>query len=1348
MKKKTLVLILTLVLAAMAVCLVACNKNKDNDDPNKGGPNAGGTPETYTVTKVEPGYRYVWGSLDKIGYKGETLNDLQLTKTTATGGVDYSFNEPYQEGYEFEINVTIGGQPYDIAAPDGGVYTIPGADITGNIEISCIRHIEGLTEALEGKDSYTYTDGDGIYNADGTPASSNGNRVTYEGVFDRDVGAYFRVTAVVDEADLIGNQAHSDNMQVWVRTRTGTMLAGEYLGINGAGYGSLSLPKGATYLYRDGNKTVEVFEYFVSETSLSQVYSGNELYATLIYQKTKDTPSTCVFAGKGSEGGDDYSKYWSVNDGRFEDKGVNGFGNATLVTKDGVYDMYAQAKTSDGVTVDGVLNDVAWANKTGVTYNFTGGESITYNGFTGKNGIYFGVTAKSKTLAGLGDTKTALRLLFPDDTNSSDLYLCAIGLCWQQRVMGAEAVQIIKESDNTYTLVFEGYVPYRVLKAKRSNYEDFVTTDGKGNVTGVDVNMYFVAPSMKVTASGGTESEVWLKNGTASSVYNFTLSAEGLSDYCVPGYDVTATDSVANVFTVTAADTAEYGKDYSFTVIKHVDNVVIEVAIGGTAYTLSAPDNNVYTIPGAAITGAIAITVREPIEVTATPTVTDVFEVTAPATAAYKQDYSFTVKKIAKNVTMEVTVGGEPYALGAPINDGEYTIPGASVTGAIVIKVYEPLTVTKPANVNFTLMGDDTVARNGLYEFTVTASAGFVVKEVKVGDAVLTATDNKYSYQAGTEGFAISVTVETIQQAHEATFSIAFDANDGTGSTKASGVPTNKENVEWGSTINLTSAISREGYIFLGWATSADADTPEYGASALEGVTAYFYMNGDVNDPVETGETVTLYAVWQAVEYALNVVQNGYADLGTHTSNTNGKASTPDYIAVSATKAVFDTDITFTDPSTLSKYSDFAFETVVTIGGNKYNLAAAQDGKFTIPGADVTGAVSITVTRHIKGYEILEDKASVTYTDGDGVYGANGKLVASNGNSAKYEGVYDPSKGAYFRVTVVTKSIDNEGTATTSDQINVWMLKNGGTAAADAVRLRFGLSGSTINQNQVIDFMKVVYATPNSDGTYTSVFELHFPAAALTNYVSGDNLYLMIAYTPSDDNRARETCVFAGKPQRADFARYWSLCGTEANTVGWRNGILVNASGFYDFNGQAKLNGVTLDGKLDESAWSGKTSVTYVAADMGKTGKEEITYTGFMGTDGFYYAATMKISSYNVAAADCTDTLILNFGSDGLANPRIELQISGLGNVNRVMGGVGVYVAEKDANGYYTVTFEGYVPYRVLDAKWPSFTYTTESLSLYMGFNSKANQHWLKTGEFNSYNYNFTITKAGLALKG
>ena len=473
MKKRTLVFILSLMLAAMAVCFVACNKGNNNDDDNDDS-NKGGTGETYTVTKVEPGYRYAWGSLDTTGYQGETLNDLQLTKTTATGGVDYSFNEPYQEGYEFELNVTIGGQAYDIAAPDGGVYTIPGADITGNIEITCIRHIEGLIEALEGKDSYTYTDGDGIYNADGTPASSNGNSVTYEGVFDRDVGAYFRVTAVVDEADLIGNQANSDNMQVWVRTRTGTMLAGEYLGINGASYGSLSLPRGATYLYRDGDKTVEVFEYFVSETSLSQVYSGNELYVTLIYQKTKDTPSTCVFAGKGSEGGDDYSKYWSVNDGRFEDKGVNGFGNATLVTKDGVYDMYAQAKTSDGVTVDGVLNDAAWANKTGVTYNFTDGESITYNGFTGKNGIYFGVTAKSKTLAGLGDTKTALRLLFPDDTNSSDLYLRAIGLCWQQRVMGAEAVQIIKESDNTYTLVFEGYVPYRVLKAKRSRV--FFTT--------------------------------------------------------------------------------------------------------------------------------------------------------------------------------------------------------------------------------------------------------------------------------------------------------------------------------------------------------------------------------------------------------------------------------------------------------------------------------------------------------------------------------------------------------------------------------------------------------------------------------------------------------------------------------------------------------------------------------------------------------------------------------------------------------------------------------------------------------------------------------------------------------
>ena len=309
------------------------------------------------------------------------------------------------------------------------------------------------------------------------------------------------------------------------------------------------------------------------------------------------------------------------------------------------------------------------------------------------------------------------------------------------------------------------------------------------------------------------------------------------------------------------------------------------------------------------------------------------------------------------------------------------------------------------------------------------------------------------------------------------------------------------------------------------------------------------------------------------------------------------------------------------------------------------------------------------------------------------------------------------------------------------------MLKNGGTAAADAVRLRFGLSGSTINQNQVIDFTKVVYATPrNNDGTYTSVFELFFPAAALTNYVSGDNLYLMIAYTLSDENTSRETCVFAGKPQRADFARYWSLCGTEANTVGWRNGILVNANGFYDFNGQSKLEGVTLDGKLDESAWSNKTSVTYSAADMGKTGNEEITYTGFMGEDGLYYAATLKISEYAVNAKDGSYVLVLNFSdTDAWANPRIELQISGLGNVNRVMGGIGVCVTEAD--GYYTVTFEGYVPYRVMNAKWPTFTYTAESLSLYMGFQTDADTKWLKEGEFSGYRYNFTFTESGLALK-
>ena len=89
MKKKTLLFILSLVLAAMALFFVACNNGNDNDDPDNGG-----TGETYTVTKVEPGYRYAWGSHDTTGYQGETLNDLQWTKTTATEGVDYSFNEP------------------------------------------------------------------------------------------------------------------------------------------------------------------------------------------------------------------------------------------------------------------------------------------------------------------------------------------------------------------------------------------------------------------------------------------------------------------------------------------------------------------------------------------------------------------------------------------------------------------------------------------------------------------------------------------------------------------------------------------------------------------------------------------------------------------------------------------------------------------------------------------------------------------------------------------------------------------------------------------------------------------------------------------------------------------------------------------------------------------------------------------------------------------------------------------------------------------------------------------------------------------------------------------------------
>lgn len=793
------------------------------------------------------------------------------------------------------------------------------------------------------------------------------------------------------------------------------MLEGEYIGINGVFYGASAVTgiQHSSYYQKYGDKYIETFEIFIPQAGLSTVRSGNELYATLLYNKSPETKSTCVFAGKGSEGGDDYSKYWAVVDGRFENKGVNGFGNAVRIDDSGVYDMYQQSEMYGEVTVDGVLDDTAWTDKTEKTYTF-GENSITYNGFAAEKGIYFGVTVKSKTLEGLDNTETALRLNFPDDANSSGMQLRLNGLYHAQKCIGAAGVKIEKESDGSYTSVIEGYIPYMVLQAKRNNYKDFVTTDDDGNVTAVDINMYFKAPAMKVAAGDGKESDIWLPDGKVPASFNFTLNQSGLS---------------------------EKGS----------------------------------TVPG------------ETYEVTKT-------------------------ERAYKNVWSDGTVNKPDYQ---PQEDGYFSVPDKAVSGE-----------------------------------------DFTFKQLKT-----------------------------------------------------------------------------DGYVF---------------------------------------------------------------------------------------------------------------EVTATVAGKPYDLAPAQNGIYTIPAKDVTGEIELTIVKHIAGIEKLENKASYSYTDGAGIYDANGNLVASNGNSVSYEGIYDDS-GAYIRVTVKKNSFDETGGQAASDHVEFWV--RDGSGALKSVYV--GLSGIAYGDFGTNAFKWVVYRLHAQEQKVTSVFEIFIPKDKLSSCEDENGLYSTVSYVLGDVKEA-ETCVFAGKA--INDPTYWSIFGTTQGnkadgTTGVRLGFgystFLNADGIYDFNGQAKLNdSVVIDGKLSDTAWNGKTTVNYAQTD----GKRSVTYAGFAGKEGFYYGATVKIDGLP-KEGDTNNGLLIRF----VSNKDFYIHLNFRGTYNGYQSfGTGAVFTEKQGDGWL-VTFEGYVPYSVLRAKRADYKFEEGNLNVLMyvhGSNDyKFNDMWLwlDSASYLWDKYNFNISKNGLS---
>jgi len=250
----------------------------------------------------------------------------------------------------------------------------------------------------------------------------------------------------------------------------------------------------------------------------------------------------------------------------------------------------------------------------------------------------------------------------------------AIGADAPEATISDDGITVIKVSGYTVTLD-EGLKADTTLAQNGVDYVFYPT----------DADNY----TYEVTATIGDET--------------FTVGANADGSFTIPGAKITGNivltavmtpkeyDVVINGDDVTGANKATYNTDYTFRVDKKDGYTYsVTVKINNNEYTGVTESNGAYTIPGTAITGPIVITVTK----TALPdnqvNVINPGYVSGADTATKGQDYTFRVPE-EEGYTygdVKVTVGGTDISAQVQKNeDGSYTIPGAYVTGTVVIEV-------------------------------------------------------------------------------------------------------------------------------------------------------------------------------------------------------------------------------------------------------------------------------------------------------------------------------------------------------------------------------------------------------------------------------------------------------------------------------------------------------------------------------------------------------------------------------------------------------------------------------------------------------------------------------------
>ena len=346
-------------------------------------------------------------------------------------------------------------------------------------------------------------------------------------------------------------------------------------------------------------------------------------------------------------------------------------------------------------------------------------------------------------------------LTIPVETPAAKGYTVSLGA--DKQVASGQIVEIPvtignndgKTTYNAYDMTFSFDPTILKLNMEATSIEGYRVIPGNGTVQIVRYGKAAElgdALTLSFVAAGQGKSDVKVTKAcvdTNANAIDFDAPAAAILDdtavITVSGYTVFLPDAFTRIDAEGSVIAA--GGTLTFKPVDPNYDYTVTVTVGGGEATTVSPDEDgIYTVPN--VNGNVVVTSTKTAK---SFNVTLGADTTGNEKATYKTDYIFKLTPADGYVyNMTVTIGGEAYTgFTAKVNDDgttTYTIPGADVTGNIVInsnKQVKPLetykvtfagtgageatgesTVQEKANYTFT------VAKQENFEYTITATMG------------------------------------------------------------------------------------------------------------------------------------------------------------------------------------------------------------------------------------------------------------------------------------------------------------------------------------------------------------------------------------------------------------------------------------------------------------------------------------------------------------------------------------------------------------------------------------------------------------------------------------------------